>query len=273
MKKIASHRTARPELEHHDGNGGPGASARARARATAGQLHLPQRASADGGRHAGDAAGNERADRALPRSWQTCDRMSLPRFAWSRSWPRARNITTQNEIESILEREGAPAPVVSSAGALVDALHALGARRIGLVTPYLRELTQLVAAYIEDAGIEVGDAVSLEVSDNRAVAALDPDDLESTGSASTYVTAMPWCSPPACRCGRSRRSRWSSATADCRPCPPLRRPWAILRALDLDPESRARERFCVPRSSAPPRNPGSREAPSGASLKTTEVLG
>mgnify|MGYP003288675261 CR=1 FL=1 len=85
----------------------------------------------------------------------------------------------QAEIETILERQGAPAPAVSSAGALVDALHALGARRIGLVTPYLKKLTRLVAGYIEDAGIEVGDAVSLEVSDNRAVAALDPEDLKN----------------------------------------------------------------------------------------------
>jgi maleate isomerase len=85
----------------------------------------------------------------------------------------------QAEIESILERERVPAPVVSSAGALVDALHALGARRIGIVAPYLKELTRLVADYIEEAGIEVGDAVSLEVSDNQAVAALDPEDLKT----------------------------------------------------------------------------------------------
>jgi hypothetical protein len=32
---------------------------------------------------------------------------------------------------------------------------------------HLKDLTQLVADEIEDAGIEVGDAVSLEVSDNR----------------------------------------------------------------------------------------------------------
>jgi maleate isomerase len=82
------------------------------------------------------------------------------------------------EIESILEQEHAQAPAVSSAGALVDALHALGARRIGIVAPYLEELTRLVVAYIEDAGIEVGDAISLEVPENRAVAALDPHDLE-----------------------------------------------------------------------------------------------
>jgi maleate isomerase len=83
------------------------------------------------------------------------------------------------EIESILDREHASAPVVSSAGALVDALHALGARKIAMVTPYLKDLTRLVAAYIEDAGIEVGDALSLEVSDNQAVAALEPEDLKT----------------------------------------------------------------------------------------------
>jgi maleate isomerase len=84
----------------------------------------------------------------------------------------------QAEIEGVLEREQASAPVVSSAGALVDAVRALGARKIAIVTPYLRELTRRVADYIEDAGIEVGDAVSLEVSDNQAVAALDPEDLK-----------------------------------------------------------------------------------------------
>ena len=83
------------------------------------------------------------------------------------------------EIESILEREHASAPVVSAAGALVDALHALGARKIAMVTPYLKDLTRLVAAYIEDAGFEVGDALSLEVSDNQAVAALEPEDLKT----------------------------------------------------------------------------------------------
>jgi maleate isomerase len=45
------------------------------------------------------------------------------------------------------------------------------------VTPYMKPLTRLVADYIEQAGIEVHDAISLEVSDNRAVGQLDPVDL------------------------------------------------------------------------------------------------
>ncbi len=78
------------------------------------------------------------------------------------------------EIAEVLRAEDAEAPVVSSAGALVRALEACGARRIAIVTPYLKPLTRLVADYIEAAGFEVHDALSLEVSENTAVAALDP---------------------------------------------------------------------------------------------------
>jgi maleate isomerase len=72
---------------------------------------------------------------------------------------------------------GAAAPVVSSAGALVDTLRALGARRTALVTPYAKPLTRAVADYIEGYGIDVADTISLEVTDNVAVGRLDPEDL------------------------------------------------------------------------------------------------
>ncbi len=69
---------------------------------------------------------------------------------------------------------GGAAPVVSSAGALIDALAALGVRRTAIITPYLKPLTKVVADYIEDAGVEVADRISLEVADNLAVGRLDP---------------------------------------------------------------------------------------------------
>ena len=85
--------------------------------------------------------------------------------------------TAEAQITGVLDREGVDAPVVSSAGALVRALDALGARRISMITPYMKPLTKLVADYIEDAGCEVVDTVSLEVSDNLEVARLDPSAL------------------------------------------------------------------------------------------------
>ncbi|HVM26161.1 MAG TPA: hypothetical protein VM433_00630, partial [Mycobacteriales bacterium] len=81
------------------------------------------------------------------------------------------------QITGVLDGEGLDVPVVSSAGALLRALEAMGARKIAMVTPYMKPLTQLVADYVEDAGIEVCDAYSLEVSDNLAVAQLDPAGL------------------------------------------------------------------------------------------------
>ncbi|MDQ3484633.1 MAG: Asp/Glu racemase [Actinomycetota bacterium] len=81
------------------------------------------------------------------------------------------------QISGVLDAEALDVPVVSSAGALLRGLDALGARRIAIVTPYMKPLTKLVADYIEDAGIEVVDALSLEVSDNLEVARLDPEGL------------------------------------------------------------------------------------------------
>lgn len=69
---------------------------------------------------------------------------------------------------------GAPAPVVTSAGALVHGLAALGARKIAMVTPYVKPLTELVVDYIGSEGIEVRDCISLEIADNLVVGARDP---------------------------------------------------------------------------------------------------
>lgn len=69
---------------------------------------------------------------------------------------------------------GAPAPVVTSAGALVDGLHAIGAKKVSILAPYMKPLTKLVIDYIENEGVEVVDSISLEISDNLEVGRQDP---------------------------------------------------------------------------------------------------
>ncbi len=69
---------------------------------------------------------------------------------------------------------GGAAPVVTSAGALVDGLHAIGAKKVSILTPYMKPLTQLVIDYIESEGIEVVDSISLEIPDNLEVGRQDP---------------------------------------------------------------------------------------------------
>lgn len=84
---------------------------------------------------------------------------------------------SQMRLHRVTVRNGHPAPVVSSAGALVDCLHLMKAKRISIVTPYMRPLTNLVADYIEAEGVEVTDSIALEIPDNLKVAAQDPMNL------------------------------------------------------------------------------------------------
>jgi maleate isomerase len=75
---------------------------------------------------------------------------------------------------SLQAAAGGSAPVVTSAGALIEGIRALDAERVGLIAPYAPPLTAQVISYLADAGIDVVDAVSLDVTDNRAVGRLDP---------------------------------------------------------------------------------------------------
>lgn len=84
------------------------------------------------------------------------------------------HVESESVITKAAAAAGHPAAVTSSAGALVRSLHRLGVRKIAMVTPYMRPLTQMVRDYIAATGIDVLDAVSLEVSDNLAVGRLDP---------------------------------------------------------------------------------------------------
>lgn len=81
---------------------------------------------------------------------------------------------SERRLHEVTAREGAPTPVVTSAGALVHGLKALGATKIAMVAPYMRPLTELVAAYLEDEGLQVVDTVSLEIPDNVEVGRRDP---------------------------------------------------------------------------------------------------
>jgi maleate isomerase len=81
---------------------------------------------------------------------------------------------SEERLHAVTVREGAPTPVVTSAGALVEGLRTLGARKIAMVSPYMKPLTKLVAEYIEAEGVEVVDVISLEVPDNLEVGRRDP---------------------------------------------------------------------------------------------------
>ena len=81
---------------------------------------------------------------------------------------------SEKRLEAVTAREGAAAPVVTSAGALVHGLRAIGAKRVAMVAPYVQSLCTLVAEYIEHEGVEVVDRIALEIPDNLEVGRRDP---------------------------------------------------------------------------------------------------
>jgi maleate isomerase len=81
---------------------------------------------------------------------------------------------SEAKLHDITIKEGHGVPVVTSAGALIAGLRALKAKKIAMVAPYLKPLTQLVIDYIEHEGIQVIDSISLEIADNVAVGRRDP---------------------------------------------------------------------------------------------------
>ena len=81
---------------------------------------------------------------------------------------------SEKRLQSHTRENGADAPVITSAGALIDGLKAIGARRIVVVAPYMKPLTELVVDYIRHEGFEVTDYRALEIPDNLDVGRHDP---------------------------------------------------------------------------------------------------
>lgn len=103
----------------------------------------------------------------------------------------------QRELEAVVRANDSEAPVMTSAGALVEGLQTMGAKRISLLAPYMRTLTARVVEYIESEGIEVVDAQSFEIPDNREVGRRDPlqlvDDVKRLKTDGVDVVVLSAC--------------------------------------------------------------------------------
>ena len=104
---------------------------------------------------------------------------------------------TERELTEVARANHCLAPVMTSAGALVDGLKTLGARRIALMAPYMKPLTDLVVQYIEHEGSEVVDAICFEIPDNLEVGRRDPlqllDDVKRLDTAGADVIVASAC--------------------------------------------------------------------------------
>jgi maleate isomerase len=74
------------------------------------------------------------------------------------------------------------AKVTDPLDAIIAAGRALGARRLGFVTPYLPEVSALMRIRLEEAGFEIAGFGSFEESDDRVVARITEDAILSAVS-------------------------------------------------------------------------------------------
>lgn len=86
---------------------------------------------------------------------------------------------SEKRLGKVVEENAGVAPIVSSAGALIEGIKTIGAKRVAIITPYMKSLTNQVIEYLNASEIEVVDSISLEVADNLEVGRLDPKNLIS----------------------------------------------------------------------------------------------
>ena len=80
----------------------------------------------------------------------------------------------EEDFKRVVAENGARCKVMTSAGALIQGLKRLGAKKISLMAPYTKPLTDKVVAYIENEGIEVLDRIAFEIPDNLEVGQREP---------------------------------------------------------------------------------------------------
>lgn len=114
---------------------------------------------------------------ALELSDARCDAIAYACLVAIMSQGSGYHCLSESRLSSIAKENGTDVSVISSAGALVEGIQALGAKKVSIITPYMKPLTKMVVEYIEESGIEVLDSISLEVADNLEVGRLNPLNL------------------------------------------------------------------------------------------------
>jgi maleate isomerase len=104
-----------------------------------------------------------------------------------------RGVKWEAGLVSKLEEETG-IPTLSTAGAVVGGLDALGVSRLGVATPYTDEINRLEQRFLEAHGFEVVSIMGLGLVDNRKIATVTPEEvwrlvrMVAGGSDSVFVS-------------------------------------------------------------------------------------
>ena len=103
----------------------------------------------------------------------------------------------EEDMRRAAQAAGSDSQVMTSAGALIYGLKTMGAKKISLLAPYMKSLTNKVVEYIEHEGIEVVDRICFEIPDNLEVGRRNPlqllDDVKRLNTANVDVVVLSAC--------------------------------------------------------------------------------
>lgn len=83
-------------------------------------------------------------------------------------------LAVQRRVAAAAAARAGLAPVVSTAGALIAAMRALGARRTAVISPYAEPLAHLLERFLVENGVEVVDQINLALADSYTIGQVDP---------------------------------------------------------------------------------------------------
>lgn len=83
------------------------------------------------------------------------------------------NAAEEQLVERIAQRTGAHA--ISVAASVREAIAARGARRVGVLTPYVAELNEKIEASLQEDGLEIDAIHGMGISANAEIGAVEPE--------------------------------------------------------------------------------------------------
>tara|TARA_Y100000758_G_C15783083_1_gene324154 strand:- start:9 stop:560 length:552 start_codon:yes stop_codon:yes gene_type:complete len=99
------------------------------------------------------------------------------------------SIVGDEAIELAIKESKPTAKVLTTSQAVVKNFKARGFKKVSILTPYSEEVSSLLRDYLQRNGVEIASSMYMDMSDDRDVAFLPPNEIISAAKAATHDEA------------------------------------------------------------------------------------
>lgn len=99
------------------------------------------------------------------------------------------SIVGDEAIELAIKESKPTAKVLTTSQAVVENFKARGFKKVSILTPYSEEVSSLLRDYLQRNGVEIASSMYMDMSDDRDVAFLPPNEIISAAKAATHDEA------------------------------------------------------------------------------------